>query len=435
MPCHPGRARELLKKGKAALFRLYPYTIILLSREGGKEQPVDLKIDPGSKTTGIALIGEFKKGISAIWAAHLQHKGEAIKQSLLSRRAIRRARRSRKTRYRPARFDNRTRPQGWLSPSLRSRVDNIVHLSNKLLSLIPIRAIIVESICFDTQKMQNAEISGAEYQRGTLFGYEMREYLLEKWQRKCAYCQESKVRLEIDHIISKALGGTNQIDNLTLCCRSCNVKKGSKTVETFLKDSQKVENLIKCVKQSLKDTAAVNAARNAVKNALVALEKTVLCGSGAQTKFNRLSQGLPKDHWIDALCIGEMGTNIYIPNHFSVLNIQAKGRGSRQQCRVDRFGFPRTSSKAKKRVLGFQTGDFVKAFVRTGKKIGNYRGRVAIRSTGNFNIKTTDKTVEGINVKYCKIIQRSDGYFYHHLQQKEQHFPRLKSQVSVQSIL
>ncbi|MBI5345890.1 MAG: RRXRR domain-containing protein, partial [Chlamydiae bacterium] len=56
MPCHPARARKLVKKGKATIYWLYPFTIILKEREGGNVQPVEVKIDPGSRITGIALV-------------------------------------------------------------------------------------------------------------------------------------------------------------------------------------------------------------------------------------------------------------------------------------------------------------------------------------------------------------------------------------------
>ncbi len=81
-------------------------------------------------------------------------------------------------------------------------------------------------------------------------------------------------------------------------------------------------------------------------------------------------------------------------------------------CRVDKFGFPRTKAKSLKAVKGFQTGDIVKAVVTKGKKIGTYVGRVAVRKTGSFNIKTSVGTVQGIAWKYCKLVQKMDGYLY-----------------------
>ena len=159
MPCHPARARKLLAMGKAAVYRHYPFTIILKDAVAEPEvQAVELKVDPGSKTTGIALVADFKRGRRVLWAANLDHRGQVVKQSLEKRRHARRSRRSRKTRYRPARFDHRTRPKGWLAPSLRSRVDNVFNWSRKLVGLVPVTSIVVETVRFDTHNLVNPEV-------------------------------------------------------------------------------------------------------------------------------------------------------------------------------------------------------------------------------------------------------------------------------------
>lgn len=131
MPCRPARARKLLNKGKAKVYRTYPFVIILNEEKEIIPQKLEIKIDPGSKTTGIVLVAHYKRGAACIWAEHLDHRGPAIKKSLGSRRGLRNSRRQRKTRYRPPRFDNRRRCKGWLPPSLQSRVDNIVNFTNK----------------------------------------------------------------------------------------------------------------------------------------------------------------------------------------------------------------------------------------------------------------------------------------------------------------
>ena len=147
---------------------MFPFTIILLEREGGETQETEAKIDPGSKTTGIAIVIKGKNGHKVVWATNLTHRGSAVKANLDSRRMLRRGRRSRKTRYRQARFDNRTRPKGWLPPSLMSRVGNVMTWIKKLTSYCPIDKIHVETVRFDTQLMQNPEIKGVEYQQGKL---------------------------------------------------------------------------------------------------------------------------------------------------------------------------------------------------------------------------------------------------------------------------
>ena len=138
-----------------------------------------LKLDPGAKTTGIALVNDLTGEV--VFAAELKHRGFAIRESLTSRRQLRRFRRTRKTRYRQPRFLNRTCPEGWLAPSLQSRIENIKTWVKKLRNLARIEAISRELVRFDMQLIANPDIQGREYQQGTLAGYETREYLLEKW--------------------------------------------------------------------------------------------------------------------------------------------------------------------------------------------------------------------------------------------------------------
>lgn len=413
MPCNAARARKLLSKSKARVYRHRPFTIILTYREGGETQKVEFKTDPGSKTTGIALVAQFQKGFEVVWAQNLCHRGAEISESLKKRRAIRRSRRNRKTRYRKARFANRGGKQRWLAPSLQSRVDNILHWARKLDTLAPITAVAVETVRFDTQKLQNPEISGVSYQQGELCGYEVKEYLLEKWGRKCVYCDSEGAPLQIEHIVPKIKGGSDRITNLTLACQKCNQKKGSKSIEEFLKkDKERLKKILATSKASLKDAAAVNSIRFAIGERLKALGKPTTFASGGRTKFNRTKQGYAKDHWIDAACVGEAGEYVAIPQDFRPTQICATGRGTRQVCRVNEYGFPRTAAKTHKRVGGFQTGDIVRAVVPTGKKKGTYCGKAAIRASGFFNIQTPNKTVQGISYEYCKILHRQDGYKY-----------------------
>lgn len=412
MPCHPARSRELLNKGKAKVFRFKPFIIILTKREEGNTQPIEYKVDPGSKQTGIALVGDFKRGKRVIFAINLEHRGQRIKDLLEKRRAIRRQRRNRKTRYREPRFDNRTRPKGWLAPSLQSRVQNVASWMKKLAGFCKFQSIAVETVRFDMQKMANPEISGTEYQQGELLGYEVREYLLEKWQRKCAYCDGKNVPLEVEHILPKSKGGTNRVGNLTLACCPCNQKKGNLSIKEFVKDTIRLKKILQHATSPLKDAAAVNATRYATGNTLKSCGLPTSFWSGGRTKTNRCQQGYKKDHWVDAACVGESGAKIYISKNLRPLLVKAEGRGSRQMCRMDRYGFPRTKAKLQKIVNGFKTGDLTKAVVTKGKKKGTYFGRLAVRTSGSFNIKTKKGTVQGINYKSCTLVQKTDGYSY-----------------------
>jgi 5-methylcytosine-specific restriction endonuclease McrA len=406
MPCHPARARELLRKGRAAVFRRYPFTLIIKDREGGDTQTVAFKVDPGSQQTGIALVGDFKRGKRVIWAAVLEHRGQHIKDRLLSRRQIRGNRRNRKTRYRGARFDNRRRPEGWLPPSLQSRIDNIWTWLCRLSRACPVASLSQELVRFDTQLMQDAEISGVEYQQGELTGYEVREYLLEKFKRQCAYCKAKDVPLEIEHITPRSRGGSNRISNLTLACHDCNRAKGNQTAEEFGHPEVQKQS-----RQPLKDVAAVNATRLALFRRLESTGQPLEVGTGGRTKFNRTQQSYPKTHWMDAACIGESGAAVYLtPNH-TPLHIKAAGHGNRQMCRTDKFGFPSRHRLRQKQHFGVQTGDIVQAVVPAGKYRGKHTGRVACRATGSFDVKTAAGKVT-VSYKHCEAIHHSDGYTY-----------------------
>lgn len=411
-PVHPGRARILLSQGEAAVYRRFPFTIILKEAvEHPALELLRLKIDPGSKTTGLALVNDASGQI--VWAAELSHRGHAIKAALDTRRAIRRNRRNRKTRYRKPRFQHHPHKQGWLPPSLESRIANVLTWTRRLMRFCPIATISQELVKFDTQALQNPAIEGVEYQEGTLFGYELRECLLEKWGRQCAYCEAKDVPLQVEHILCRARGGGNRSSNLTLACEPCNQKKGTQLVQDFLKDKPVVlARILAQAKAPLKDAAAVNATRWSLYERLTALGLPVECGTGGRTKFNRVSRNLAKAHWMDAACVGAS-----TPEHLDVkdivpLLIKATGRGSRHMCRMDRYGFPRTGPKQAKRVKGFQTGDMVKAVVTAGKKAGTYFGRVAVRMTGSFNITTKQGTVQGVSHRFCTPVHRSDGYSY-----------------------
>jgi hypothetical protein len=165
-------------------------------------------------------------------------------------------------------------------------------------------------------------------------------------------------------------------------------------------------------KAPLKDAATVNATRYATGNALKYFGLPVTFSSGGRTKFNRIKLGYKKDHWVFAICVGDRSSHVVIPQAITPLIITAKGRGSRQKCKVNQYGFPRTGPKKHKRVKGFQTGDIVKAIVTKGKKIGTYVGRVVVRARGSFDIGSGEEKVGGISYKYCRAIQRSDGYEY-----------------------
>jgi len=406
MPCSEKRARLLLARGRAVVHRVVPFVIRLRDRreEASELQPVILKFDPGSQTTGLALarVEQTDQGEvhHALVLAHLAHRGQKVHAALLQRAGYRRRRRSANLRYRAPRFLNRRRPTGWLPPSLRSRMGNALTWARRFQRWAPLTRIEVEQVKFDTQLLQHAGISRVEYKQGTLFGWEVRAYLLERFQRRCAYCGGATGPFEVEHIIPKSRGGTDRVSNLALACHACNQAKKDRTAEEFGYPQVQAQ-----AQAPLKDAAAVNTTRYALCTALRELGLSLTMWSGGRTRWSRDRFGIPKDHALDALCVGDLAG--VAPGRRRTVSITATGRGSYQRTNVDASGFPRGYLTRQKRVRGFQTGDLVRAEVPAHLKTAGVQvGRVAVRATGSFRIGKTD----GINVRYCRVLQRADGY-------------------------
>lgn len=438
--CTPAKARILLRDGLAVVHKQHPFTIRLKDNTmHTSKKDYQIKVDPGSKTTGFALADEDG---NAVFFAELEHRGERVASLLETRRQTRRNRRTRELRYRKPKWGNAykkkgskfraqsPRPVGWLPPSVESIEQNIVNFTKKLMKLSNVHSIALESVKFDMQKMDNASISGVEYQQGSLMGYEMRNYLLEKAGHTCQYCggASKDKRLEVEHMHPKSRGGSNRLKNLNIACHTCNSDKNNNTLEEYLEQLKKQKNniakvrirhinkIIQTKKTSvhLRYAAWANTMRNQLIEDLSVLVPWFIQGTGGQTHYNRIQHlKLPKEHYYDALAVATVpieGQYNIVTNN--VLEVKAYGRGSRFRGRTNACGIITKNLMREKQVFGFQTGDIVKAVVPKGKNTGLHIGRVSIRKTGSFNIKTSNGTVQGISHKYCNIVQRNDGYSY-----------------------
>jgi 5-methylcytosine-specific restriction endonuclease McrA len=388
--------------------RLSPFTIRLKDRSVQEStlQPVVLKIDPGSKTTGLALarVEETAEGEvhHALHLADLSHRGEEVHEHMRKRAVYRRRRRSANLRYRPARFLNRRRPPGWLPPSLRSRIDNVVSWARRYRRWVPLVRLEVERVKFDTQLLQQPEISGVAYQRGELVGWEVRAYLLEKFGRRCVYCGRTDTPFELDHIQPRSRGGSDRVSNLALSCHACNAAKGEQTAAEFGHPEVAAQ-----AKQPLRDAAAVNATRFALCDELRALGLSLTSWSGGRTRWNRDRFGIPKAHCLDALCVGDLAGAR--PGRLKTLAIKATGRGRYCRTNVDESGFPVGYLMRQKQVTGIKTGDRVRAVVPEGFAAqGTHTGRIAVRANRQFRMGK----VQGIPARFCRVLQRADGYDY-----------------------
>ena len=292
--CHPAKARKLLRDGKAKIYRKEPFTIILIKIvDKPAENKYRLKIDYGSRHTGLAIL----KGAKVCWLGQLKHRTN-IKELLDKRRGYRKRRRNANLRYRKPRFKHRTKPKGWLPPSLMSRVNNIKTFITRLVRMLPLGAISYENVKFDTQKMMNPDIHGIENQQGTLEGYEIREYLSEKFNHKCCYCgieQGQGRKFEVEHIIPVSRGGTNRVCNLAWSCHDCNQEKDSMTAEEYGHPEVQAQ-----ARKPLKDASLVTATRWKVYEILKSFNLPVECGTGGLTAFNRIQRNISKTHYYDA---------------------------------------------------------------------------------------------------------------------------------------
>ncbi|MUG97363.1 endonuclease [Scytonema sp. UIC 10036] len=425
-PTTPVRARILQSQGKAKKLKLFPFTLILEKEvDENVELYLELRVDPGAKFTGISLV-DLKKN-EVVWAMELEHRGLAIKMELIKRAGVRRSRRSRKLRYRKKRFA-RKKPSGWLPPSLRHRLLTTETWIKRLLKVAPIKSIAIESVKFDLQKLENPDIESIEYQQGTLFGYTLREALLEHWGRECAYCGKTDVPLQIEHIHCRSRGGSERFSNFTLSCEKCNQKKGTKPVEQFLKNKPEILKKIKShQKKSLSDAAAVNSTRKAIFEMAHQFGLPVISGNGASTKMIRIQSGLPKQHWLDSSCVGT--DQIVKLRICQPLRVTCKGHGTRQVQRVNAKGFPAIASVKKNPITGKKevklvaknqkythatTGDYVICFLNQDRKhvkAGIYRARVKTPTEKGVEVLISGHRI-AVAQRHVKLIHCSDGYEY-----------------------
>jgi hypothetical protein len=128
--------------------------------------------------------------------------------------------------------------------------------------------------------------------------------------------------------------------------------------------------------------------------------------------MNRTQQNYPKEHWIDAACIGDSGSDIRIPKSMKPMLIRAMGRGNRQTVRSDKWGFPRKEcAKLAKRRRGFSAGDLVKATIARGKQTGTFIATISAANRKRFDLATQAGRI-GTTAKCLKLLQRADGYRY-----------------------
>lgn len=385
------KVRVLLKQQKAKIVHRCPFTIQLLYDSTDYTQPVSLGIDAGSRHIGVSATTETK----VLYEADVTLRNDIV-DLLSTRREARRTRRSRKTRYRKPRFNNRIRKDGWLAPSVQQKVDTHLTVVRKVTEILPVSNITVETASFDIQKIKNPDISGTGYQQGEQLDFwNVREYVLFRDGHTCQCCKgKSKDPvLNVHHIESRKTGG-NAPNNLITLCGTCHkgYHKGTVTLPKAIHRGMK-----------FKDATFMGVMRwafyNRMKETYEPLGIMVNMTYGYITKNSRIEHNLPKDHFIDARCIS--GHPDATSN--GMVFYQKKVRCHNRQIHKQKIlkGGIRKRNQAPYLVKGFRLFEKVKYH---GKQYFIF-GR---RSSGFFDIRTLDGTKVNKGSVSCKKIRSLD---------------------------
>ena len=389
MPTKPAKAKHLLKMGKAKVVKRTPFTIQLKYATGETKQEIILGIDSAFKTIGYSARTRIAELISGEVILRTD-----IPEKIAEKTMYRRGRRNRNTQYREPRFLNRSIPKGWFAPSIEHKINTHLELIKKINKLLPITKMDIEVATFDIQKIQNPEISGIEYQQGELQGYEIREYLLDKFQRKCAYCGKTDIPLEIEHVIPSSKGGSDRVSNLTIACHKCNQKKGNKTAKEF--GHPEIEE--QCNKP-LKSAAFMNTVRWELVNRLKDLygKEAINHTYGYITKKLRIDLGLEKSHVNDAFVISR-GTD----QERCISHVVKQNRRNNRSLQLNRKGFKPSIRRERYK---FQPNDLVRYKDRMYPVKGMFNYGVWIRLC-NENGKDINSNIKNVElITYGKGLQ------------------------------
>lgn len=388
MPCKPAKARKLLKNKKAIVINREPFTIKLLYGSSGYKQNISLGVDPVSKIIGLSATTEKKE----LFASNVELRNDIV-NLISTRKEYRKNRRSRKTRYRKPRFDNRRKKEGWIAPSIKNKIDTHLKVIENIYKILPITKLIVETASFDIQKIKNPRISGEEYQKGVQLNfYNIREYILTRDNHICQHCKgKSKDSiLNVHHIESKKIGG-NSPDNLITLCKTCHMDFHNGKIDLNFKR-----------KSSFRDATFMGFIGQRLYEILKKIYVNVHVTYGYITKNIRIKQGLPKEHYVDARCISGNPNVEPLDYYF----YQKKVRRHNRQIH-------RGNPKKGKRSLN-QAPYIVKGFRLYDKVLYNNQecfifGR---RRNGYFLLKRLDGTIihGTANYKKLKLLVPRKGY-------------------------
>lgn len=389
------KVRVLLKHGKAKVVQRCPFTIQLQYESTTHTQKINLGIDAGSKTIGVSATTDSK----VLYESEVVLRNDIV-ELLSGRRALRNSRRNRKTRYRKPRFDNRKKPDGWLAPSIRQKIETHVTVVGNVMKILPVTKIIVETASFDIQKIKNPGIEGVEYQHGDQLDFwNVREYVLFRDGHTCQCCKgKSKDNiLNVHHIESRKTGG-NAPNNLITLCETCH-KAYHKGIITLPKEIHRG--------MRFRDAAFMGIMRWAfydrLKELYNPLGAEVINTYGYITKNTRIEHGLPKEHYVDARCISDNPAAKPLDYYYFQKKVRCHNRQIHKNTILK--GGIRKRNQASYEVKGFRLYDQV---LWKGQKCFIF-GR---RSTGRMDLRLLDGTHINASVghKNLKLLSMRKNY-------------------------
>lgn len=400
MPCSPRKARLLLREKKATLRKRTPFTIQLCVGSSGYTQHITLGVDAGSKHIGLSACTPAKE----LYAEELTPRNDVV-ELMSIRREFRRTRRNRKTRYRQPRFNNRVRSKhkGWLAPSVEVKIQEHVTAIKRVIRILPIQRIVVETAEFDMQRLQamlagNPLPVGTDYQLGAQYDeYNVRQYVLKRDNYTCQHCgahntKAHAVKFHVHHLESRKTGG-NAPDNLITLCEHCHdaLHRGLITLSHKRKG------------RPLRDAAFMGIMRKTLIERLHhEITVPVWETYGYITKYLREKHNISKSHLHDARCIANAPLATPTEPYYS----KAVRHHNRQLHRATILkGGVRKPNQAPKYIHGFRLFDKVKyedaeCFVW---------GR---RTTGYFLLRNIlgEKIADGVKHTKLTLLERSSNY-------------------------
>ena len=395
MPTHAANARKLLKAGKAKVASRNPFAIRLNYHSPEHTQPVTAKLDTGFKKGGVAL--EANGGTVFLGEiTHRKYVNQPTKgHAMVIRRQRRRLRRYR-LRYRAPRFDNRRRPEGWLPPIIKAKVDAQINVLKVLAKYAPITRAIIEVCGFDTHKMQNADIKSEDYQNGRWKGHKNHKAYVRARDKACVSC--GRPIKEIHHLRRKVKGGTDNPDNLVGLCEDCHdlVTLGDLALE-------------RRPGRDMRGAAFINAAKDYIASRVRAFVPDVRTQEGWWTKRERWN--LSKSHVNDATAMGTAHLSaLHIPPRLRPVEIRPRQRVVRQQYLSEpgKGGVFKRYHHPWRSTAGIRRGDLCR-----DTKTGWLLMVDTLLSTGRLNARVlrTGQRLVKVNPDQLHIVERAKAVF------------------------